>query len=203
MIKSIYFMFFVCACLFGLFACSAKAQDKFKNLSSDDFEKLIQDEDIQRVDVRTVAEYSQGHIPGSLNINVLDEKFAAEADELLDKERPVAVYCKSGRRSRNAARILTKKDLRFTTWIKDSKTGRNLVKTSNSKNTHADIYVEILKFPQNVRMFFMIKIELFQRLKHTFQYNSSRNFAIGCFRNNQRSRCFYHIICHNHVTTNR
>lgn len=34
MIKSIYFMFFVCACLFGLFACSAKAQDKFKNLSS-------------------------------------------------------------------------------------------------------------------------------------------------------------------------
>lgn len=30
MIKSIYFMFFVCACLFGLFACSAKAQDKFK-----------------------------------------------------------------------------------------------------------------------------------------------------------------------------
>ena len=59
MIKSIYFMFFVCACLFGLFACSAKSQDKFKNLSSDDFEKLIQDENIQRVDVRTVAEYSQ------------------------------------------------------------------------------------------------------------------------------------------------
>ena len=78
-------MFFVCACLFGLFACSAKAQDKFKNLSSDDFEKLIQDENIQRVDVRTVTEYSQGHIPGSLNINVLDDKFSAEADELLDK----------------------------------------------------------------------------------------------------------------------
>lgn len=109
MIKSIYFMFFVCACLFGLFACSAKAQDKFKNLSSDDFEKLIQDENIQRVDVRTVAEYSKGHIPGSLNINVLDDKFSAEADELLDKERPVAVYCKSGRRSRNAARLLTQK----------------------------------------------------------------------------------------------
>lgn len=131
MIKSIYFMFFVCACLFGLFACSAKAQDKFKNLSSDDFEKLIQDENIQRVDVRTVAEYSQGHIPGSLNINVLDDKFSAEADELLDKERPVAVYCKSGRRSRNAARLLTQKDLKFTTWIKGLITGKNLVKISN------------------------------------------------------------------------
>jgi rhodanese-related sulfurtransferase len=122
MIKSIYFMFFVCACLFGLFACSAKAQDKFKNLSSDDFEKLIQD------DVRTVAEYSQGHIPGSLNINVLDDKFSAEADELLDKERPVAVYCKSGRRSRNAARLLTQKgfkvynlDKGFDNWKESGK----------------------------------------------------------------------------------
>ena len=61
------------------------------------------------VNVRTVAEYSKGHIPNSLNINVMDDSFAAEADELLDKERPVAVYCRSGKRSREAARILTKK----------------------------------------------------------------------------------------------
>lgn len=108
-------MFFVCAALFGLFACSAKSQDKFKNLSADEFERLIEDEDVQRVDVRTVAEYSQGHIPGSLNINVLDDSFSADADELLDKGKPVAVYCKSGRRSRNAARLLVKKLLVFTT----------------------------------------------------------------------------------------
>ncbi len=107
MIKSIYFLFFVFACLIGLMACSTKQQDKFKNLGTDEFDKLIQDENIQRVDVRTVAEYSEGHIPGSLNINVLDSHFAANAKELLDKEYPVAVYCKSGRRSRNAAFILT------------------------------------------------------------------------------------------------
>ena len=59
--------------------------------------------------MRTVAEYSDGHIPGSYNIHVLDENFSANADEVLDKEEPVAVYCKSGRRSRNAARILSKK----------------------------------------------------------------------------------------------
>ncbi|WP_300726933.1 rhodanese-like domain-containing protein [uncultured Bacteroides sp.] len=109
MIKTLYFMFFVFACLFGLFACSAKAQDKFKNLSSDEFERFIQDEEVQRVDVRTVAEYSDGHIPGSLNINIRDDSFAAVADEVLDKDQPVAVYCKSGRRSRNAARILADK----------------------------------------------------------------------------------------------
>ena len=33
----------------------------------------------------------------------------ATADELLDKTQPVAVYCKSGRRSRNAAQLLVKK----------------------------------------------------------------------------------------------
>ena len=80
MIKPLYFFFFVIVCLLGLMACSAKPQDKFKNLTADEFDRLIQDEDVQRLDVRTVAEYSEGHIPGSL---------------------------KSGRRSRNAARILT------------------------------------------------------------------------------------------------
>ena len=70
---------------------------------------LIKDNKIQLVDVRTVAEYSEGHIPGSLNINVMDENFAAAVDELLQKDQPVAVYCKSGRRSRNAAKLLVKK----------------------------------------------------------------------------------------------
>ena len=73
------------------------------------FEQLIKDNKIQLVDVRTVAEYSEGHIPGSLNINVMDENFAAAVDELLQKDQPVAVYCKSGRRSRNAAKLLVKK----------------------------------------------------------------------------------------------
>ena len=102
-------MFFVCVFLFGLMACSSKPKDKFTNLSADEFEKLIENDDVQRLDVRTVAEYSEGHIPGSININIFDDKFSVAADEILDKSRPVAVYCKSGRRSRNAARLLVKK----------------------------------------------------------------------------------------------
>ena len=102
-------MFFVCVFLFGLMAWSTKPKDKFTNLSADEFEKLIENDDVQRLDVRTVAEYSEGHIPGSININIFDDKFSAAADEILDKSRPVAVYCKSGRRSRNAARLLVKK----------------------------------------------------------------------------------------------
>ncbi|MCF2738718.1 rhodanese-like domain-containing protein [Bacteroides caecigallinarum] len=108
-LKSIYFMFFVCVFLFGLMACSSKPKDKFTNLSADEFEKLIENDDVQRLDVRTVAEYSEGHIPSSININIFDDKFSTAADEILDKSKPVAVYCKSGRRSRNAARLLVKK----------------------------------------------------------------------------------------------
>ena len=40
MIKSIYFMFLYVPACSDYLTCSAKAQDKFKNLSSDDFENL-------------------------------------------------------------------------------------------------------------------------------------------------------------------
>ena len=90
MIKTIYFVFFICAFSLGLWACTGKDSDKFKNLSSDQFEEMIQDKTIQLVDVRTVAEYSEGHIPGSININVLDNEFGTNIEELLQKDRPVA-----------------------------------------------------------------------------------------------------------------
>lgn len=132
MIKTIYFMFFICMFAVAMVACKGKSNDDFKNVSADEFEGFIGNEQIQIVDVRTVAEYSEGHIPGSLNINVLDESFSANADELLNPEQTIAVYCKSGRRSRNAAKILVKKDLRCTTWTKVSTTGKNWVKKSNN-----------------------------------------------------------------------
>ena len=109
MIKTIYFIFFACAFSLGLWACSGKQKAEYKNLSSAQFEELIKNENVQLLDVRTLAEHMEGHIPGSLNINVKDEQFANCVDDLLDKEKEVAVYCRSGRRSRTAADILVKK----------------------------------------------------------------------------------------------
>ena len=84
-LKSIYFMFFVCVFLFGMMACSSKPKDKFTNLSSDEFERLIEDRNVQRLDVRTVAEYSEGHIPGSIQMKSLTNRclwlFIARAAE--------------------------------------------------------------------------------------------------------------------------
>ena len=80
------------------------------------------------LDVRTPQEYSEGHIPGSLNINVKDEQFSSCADDLLDKDKEVAVYCRSGRRSRTAADILVKKgfkvynlDKGILNWIEEGR----------------------------------------------------------------------------------
>lgn len=91
----------------SLFACQPKGT--FKTLPVEEFSSLIENEDVQRLDVRTLAEYSEGHIPGTLNINVLDDSFAAMADSTLQKERPVALYCRSGKRSQKAAAILSTK----------------------------------------------------------------------------------------------
>lgn len=97
-------------CLFfsTLFSCQQKGGD-FKTVPADEFATVIADPEVQRLDVRTVAEYSEGHIPGSMNINVLDKEFEAVADSTLQKDKPVAVYCRSGKRSKKAAAILSGK----------------------------------------------------------------------------------------------
>lgn len=91
-----------------LFSCQQQ-KGNFKSLPVEEFASIIQDEDVQRLDVRTVAEYSEGHIPATVNINVLDDSFATIADSVLQKDKPVALYCRSGKRSKKAAAILSSK----------------------------------------------------------------------------------------------
>ena len=56
------------------------------------------------VDVRTPEEFATGHIPGAVNIPLpsLPERMAT-----LPHDRPIILYCSSGVRSREAAKILT------------------------------------------------------------------------------------------------
>jgi rhodanese-related sulfurtransferase len=55
------------------------------------------------IDVRTPAEYAQGHIEGAVNIPVdaLRERLGE-----LNKDKPIYLYCRSGARSYVAARLL-------------------------------------------------------------------------------------------------
>ena len=56
------------------------------------------------LDVRKPDEYSEGHIPGSINIPVQEIEKAKEA--VTDLNTPVFVYCLSGVRGRKAAAAL-------------------------------------------------------------------------------------------------
>jgi phage shock protein E len=50
------------------------------------------------IDVRTPAEFAQGHLPGAVNIDISSPGFTAQLDGL-DRSAPYAVYCRSGNRS--------------------------------------------------------------------------------------------------------
>ena len=57
------------------------------------------------VDVRTAEEYEKGHIPGALLVPVEDIR-GGEPEALADKEEKIMVYCRTGRRSEEAAALL-------------------------------------------------------------------------------------------------
>ena len=94
--------------LFGLFSCKG-----YKNLSVEEFQQMIaSDPTAQVLDVRTPAEYAEGHLIGALNLNWRDPDFAQQVQEQLDPAHPVLVYCRSGRRSASAAAWLDGNDFR-------------------------------------------------------------------------------------------
>ena len=59
------------------------------------------------LDVRRADEFAAGHIPGA--INVANESIGTdEIPELPDKDQLIMVYCRSGRRSKEASEKLVK-----------------------------------------------------------------------------------------------
>ncbi len=57
------------------------------------------------IDVRTPAEYAQGHLDGALNIDLQSGTFETQIDSL-PNDGDYIVYCRSGNRSAQAAQIM-------------------------------------------------------------------------------------------------
>lgn len=85
--------------------------NKFRTVDVKEFASFIKDTTkVTVLDVRTPAEHAEGHIPGThFNIDVLEDSYTKLATEKISKDKPVALYCRSGNRSKNAARILAEK----------------------------------------------------------------------------------------------
>ena len=93
-----------CAKIFSKGASNAKALEAFANVGVDEFQAFIANPVVQLLDVRTRDEFDEGHIAGATLIDVNDSEEKAVA--VLEASRPVAVYCRSGRRSARAANLL-------------------------------------------------------------------------------------------------
>lgn len=102
--NAIYFV----AMTMGILPVSGcNCNNNITSVAAPEFEKEIKTDSVQLLDVRTPQEYADGHIVGAININVQSDDFQQMAVKELSKDKTVLVYCRSGRRSLNAADILT------------------------------------------------------------------------------------------------
>ena len=92
--------------------CSCKDSEKFKNITPDEAaEMMATGSGYVIVDVRGKEEYDKGHIPGAINVPIdslkQDIRNNEAIPELADKKKVYMIYCRSGRRSNEAAKLLS------------------------------------------------------------------------------------------------
>ena len=88
-----------------LTGCS-KGNESTMTLDAVGFQAKTQEAGVVILDVRTKAEFDEGHIANAININVESNEFLSEISKL-DKSKTYAVYCRSGRRSADALAKMT------------------------------------------------------------------------------------------------
>ena len=88
--------------LAGLGLSTACSQN-FENMEVKEFAELIADPSVVILDVRKADEFAEGHIKGAILIDQFQSDFVEQAQAKLPKEKTIAIYCRSGRRSANAA----------------------------------------------------------------------------------------------------
>ena len=92
----------------GCAGTSNNQPNTYRQISMDEAVTMMAEETGYIIlDVRRADEFAEGHIPGA--INVANETIGtAEIPELPDKNQLIMVYCRSGRRSKEASEKLVK-----------------------------------------------------------------------------------------------
>ena len=112
--KTLLIISFLFVCL-SLWSCSSKPDNsvaEYHLLSAEEAKKIMDERNgYLIIDVRRADEYEGEHIPNAVNIP--NEVIAEQAEEKLkDKDQLLLIYCRSGRRSKEAALKLV--DLGYT-----------------------------------------------------------------------------------------
>ena len=86
-----------------LVGCNDSGESTYEQITPAEAKAIMDSEkDYIILDVRTEEEFASGHIEGAILIP--DYEITAKAESILtDKDQLILVYCRSGRRSKNAA----------------------------------------------------------------------------------------------------
>ena len=100
---------FALLCMFSFVGCNQKEnimKNTYEQITPAEAKEIMDTEqDYIILDVRTEEEFAEGHIEGAILIP--DDEITEKAESILtDKEQQILVYCRSGRRSKNAASLL-------------------------------------------------------------------------------------------------
>ena len=82
----------------GLTGCSSSDNGSITDVSAQQAQEVVAQDDVRVLDVRTPEEFAQGHLEGAINIDVNSADFASAVGEL-PKDVTWFVYCRSGNRS--------------------------------------------------------------------------------------------------------
>jgi len=107
-VRSLLLLGIVSFILSMLTGCGAGASDPAVDVSVGEALLLWQNKEAILIDVRTPAEYRDGHIPGVANIPLDElEKRIGE----VPKDKKVVLICRTGNRSAEGTKLLRKKGL--------------------------------------------------------------------------------------------
>lgn len=105
--KRLVSLFFVLVVLLtGCGATGTSEDSGYTHISQEETKEMMDTQDVLILDVREQEEYDSGHIPDAvlLPVGTITEETAAEV--IPDRDTTVLIYCRSGNRSKTAAKTL-------------------------------------------------------------------------------------------------
>ena len=103
--KRLIIGFLIVILLSGCAATKEENKIMYNKITAEEAKEIIDTQEVIILDVRTQEEFKEKHIEGALLIPDYELANVAKS-KLPDKNKKILVYCRSGNRSKSAARLL-------------------------------------------------------------------------------------------------
>ena len=103
--KRVVICFLIVILLSGCAATKEENKIMYNKITAEEAKEMIDTQEVIILDVRTQEEFKEKHIEGALLIPDYELANVAKS-KLPDKNKKILVYCRSGNRSKSAARLL-------------------------------------------------------------------------------------------------